>query len=159
MRSIGYKLGVLVLVAFTSLAAAQQQSRLELFLQTGHSQLISRVALIANGKKLHTFQGQTNFVRNVALSRDGKEPWTVSLDGTVRLWDPATGKERCRLYSFDAGKDWLAVTPEGLFDGSEGAARLVIYRVPGSQKLVDDDATRRRFHRPGLLSKVWQVEP
>jgi WD40 repeat protein len=155
MRSIGYRLGVLVLVAFTSLAAAQQQPRVELFLQTGHSQLISRVALIANGKKLHTFQGHTNFVWNVALSRDGKEPWTVFLDGTVRLWDPATGKERCRLYSFDAGKDWLAVTPEGLFDGSEGAARFAAYRVPGTQQFVDDDATRRRFYRPGLLAQLW----
>src|SRR5262249_39736316 len=112
----------------------------------------------ASGKKLHTFQGHTNSVWEVALSRDGKQAWTVSFDGTLRIWDVATGKERCRLYSCDAGKDWLIVTPEGLFDGSEGAARLVVYRVPGAQKLVDDDATRRRFHRPGLLSKVWQAE-
>ena len=110
----------------------------------------------ASGKKLHTFQGHTNFVMNVALSRDGKQPWTVSLDGTVRLWDPATGKERCRLYSFDAGKDWLVVTPEGLFDGSAGAWRFVAYRVPGTLTLVDDDATRRLHHRPGLLAELWK---
>src|SRR5262249_62016819 len=77
----------------------------------------------ATGKKLHTLQGHTDFVMNVALSRDGKQPWTVSLDGTVRLWNPDTGKELCRLYSFDAGKDWLVVTPEGHFDGAECAAR------------------------------------
>jgi WD40 repeat protein len=111
-----------------------------------------------DGKKLHTFQGHTNFVMNVALSRGGKQPWTVSLDGTVRLWDPATGKERCRIYSFGAGKDWLAVTPDGLFDGSAGAVRFVVYRVPGTQQLIGDDATRSRYHRPGLLSQVWRME-
>jgi WD40 repeat protein len=108
-----------------------------------------------SGKKLHTLRGHTNFVMNVGLSRDGKQPWTVSLDGTVRLWDPDTGKERCRLYSFDAGKDWLVVTPEGLFDGSEGAAKFVGYRAPGTPNLFDDEATRKRFHRPGLLAELW----
>jgi len=70
--------------------------------------------------------------------------------------DAVKGKERCRLYSFDAGKAWLVVTPEGLFDDSEGAWQFVTYRVPGTLRLVDDDATRRRFHRSGLLAKVWQ---
>jgi len=85
-----------------------------------------------------------------ALSGDGKYLWTASADGTARLWDPVTGKERCRLYSFHAGKDWLVVTPDGHVDGSEGALGFVTYRVPGTLKLLDDDAIRRRFHRPGL---------
>jgi hypothetical protein len=71
------------------------------------------------------------------------------------LWDPATGKERCQFYSFDAGADWLIVTPEGTFDGSPGAWRFVTYRVPGTLTL-SDEATRKQFHRPGLLTKVWQ---
>ena len=66
-----------------------------------------------SGKKLQTLQGHTNELSGVALSGDGKHLWTASKDGTTRLWDPATGKERCRLYSFDAGKDWLVVTPDG----------------------------------------------
>jgi WD40 repeat protein len=105
----------------------------------------------AGGKKLHTFKGHTS----VALSDNGKWLCTVSGDGPTRLWDTTTGKERCGLYSFDAGKDWLVVTPEGLFDGSEGAWRFVAYREPGTSKLLDDDATRKRFHRPGLLADVW----
>ena len=118
----------------------------------------------AGGQKPQTFQGYnykdlpnvTADLLSVALSGDGKHLWTASKDGTARLWDPATGKERCRLYSFDAGKDWLVVTPEGFFDGSEGAWRFVAHRVPGTLKLVDDDATRKRFHRPGLLATVWK---
>jgi WD40 repeat protein len=97
-------------------------------------------------------------VSGVALSRDGKFLWTASLDGTTRLWDPATGKERCRLYSFDGGKDWLVVTPEGDFDGSPGAWRFVAYQDAATGRLVDDEATRRHFHRPGLLALVWKGE-
>lgn len=50
-----------------------QQPRLELFLQTGH----------------------TNFHSSVAMSADGKYAVTGSYDGTAILWDTATGKNRC----------------------------------------------------------------
>ncbi len=113
---------------------------------------------VANGKKLQTFRGHTSWVSAAALSPDGKHVWTTSADGTTRLWDAATGKERCRLYAFDRGKEWLVVTPDGSFDGSEVARRFVAYREPGTLKLHDDAATRKRFHRPGLLTLVWKGE-
>jgi WD40 repeat protein len=109
----------------------------------------------ASARKLQTFQ-EAGGVSGVALSGDGKHAWTAATDGTTRLWDPVTGKERCRLYSLDRGKDWLVTTPAGFFDGSEAAWRLVTYRVPGTLKLIEDDATRRRFHRPGLLAQIWK---
>ena len=86
----------------------------------------------ATGKKLQSFQGHTDEVWSVAFSGDGNNVWTGSTDGTIRLWNPATGEERCRLYSFHSSRDWLVVTPEGLFDGSPGAWRFVAYRTPGS---------------------------
>jgi WD40 repeat protein len=119
----------------------------------------------AHGNKLKTFQGTNHvwptevFSTQVALNADGKHLWTAPPDGTTRLWDTATGKERCRLYSFDAGEDWLVVTPDGLFDGSAGAWRLVAYRDPASGTLIDDDDTRKKFHRPGLLAHLWKSNP
>jgi len=110
----------------------------------------------ANAKKLQTFQGSR--VRGVALSDDGKHVWTADEDGTTRLWDPTTGQERCRLYSLNAGQDWLVVTPDGAFDGSEGACKFVAYREPGTPKLISDDTTRRRFHQSGLLAHVWKAK-
>jgi WD40 repeat protein len=112
----------------------------------------------ASGKKCQTFQGHTHLVMSAALSGDGKHLWTASRDGSTRLWDTATGKELCALLSMDGGKDWLVVTPEGYFDGSAGAWKLVTYRVPGTLKLVDDDATRKQFHRLGLLARVLKGE-
>jgi WD40 repeat protein len=123
---------------------------------TGSADLTAILWRSVDGKKLQTLLGHAGVVSSVAVSRDGKHLWTASMDGTTRLWDPASGKERCRLYSFDAGKDWLVVTPEGLFDGSPGAGRFVTYRDAASGRLVDDDATRQRFHRPGLLAQVWK---
>jgi WD40 repeat protein len=112
----------------------------------------------ATGKKLHTLQGHTAAVLGVALSADGKHAWTASFDGTTRLWDTASGKELCALLSFEAGKDWLVVTPEGFFDGSPGAGKRLAYRERGTNKVLNDDATRRKFYRPGLLGALYRGE-
>lgn len=113
-------------------------------------------------KGIKTFK-HTSPVIHVSLSDDGKHLWTASgASGSeqrcdaARLWDTGTGKERCCLYTFGEGKEWLVVTPEGFFDGSEPAFRFVAYRESGTKKLLEDEATRKRFHRPGLLAQVWK---
>jgi uncharacterized protein (TIGR03067 family) len=112
----------------------------------------------ATGKKLQTFQGHTSVVKSVALSRDGNQVWTGSADGTTRLWDAGSGKELCALLSLDRGKDWLVVTPDGLFDGSKGAWKYVTYRAAGTRDLMKNNATRKKFHRPGLLGQLVKGE-
>jgi WD40 repeat protein len=113
----------------------------------------------ASGKKLHTFQGHTSSVMGVALSADGKHAWTAApWEGTTRLWDTNSGKELCALVSFDSGKDWLVVTPEGFFDGSQGAWKRMSFRETGTGKVLNDDAIRKKFHRPGLLGTLYRGE-
>src|SRR6185369_8193074 len=144
----------------------------------GHSGLVSSVAMSLNGKEVVTgsndktailwevltgkkrqsFHGHTNRVSGVAISPDGNHVWTASQDGTTRLWSTSTGKELCSLLTFDAGKDWLVITPDGFFDGSPGAWRHVAYRETGTLHVIADDATRKRFHRPGLLAKIVKGE-
>lgn len=112
---------------------------------------------VATGKQLQTVPGLP-----IAVSPDGKQLWTL-LGGLSKtsscLWDLTKGRELCRLYSFDLGREWLVVTPEGLVDGSEGAWRHVVFRVPGTLKVLDDKATFQKFHRPGLLARLWNLEP
>jgi WD40 repeat protein len=106
---------------------------------------------VSTGKQRLTFRGHSSPVRSVALSTDGRYLWTASDDGTTRLWDALSGKELCRLLSLDAGKDWLVVSPDGFFDGSKGGWRYISYRRPDTLQLIDDEATLRKFYRPGLM--------
>jgi WD40 repeat protein len=112
----------------------------------------------ATGKKLHTFQGHTKMLTSVALSADGRHAWSSSYDGTTRLWDTKSGKELCSLLIFEGGKDWLIVTPEGFFDGSGGAWKRMSFRETGTPRVLEDDATKRKFHRPGLLGTLCRGE-
>ena len=52
------------------------------------------------------------------------------------------------------GADWLVVTPEGLFDGSEGGRQQVIFRVGGGLNVVPVDRFFQDFYRAGLLADL-----
>jgi WD40 repeat protein len=109
------------------------------------------------GKQVQTLQGHRGLIRCVALTPDGKRLWS-SGDGMSRLWDTGSGKALGSLMRFERGKEWLIVSSDGYFDGSEGAWKHVYYREVGTKKLVDDDKTRKRFYRPGLLATLLKWE-
>lgn len=66
----------------------------------------------------------------VAFLPDGTGVQTVSSDGTVRIWDAATGKERSR-YDFGIGKLYCAAfSPDGLTCAAGGEkGRVVVWDV------------------------------
>ena len=71
---------------------------------------------------------------------------------TARLWDVATGKELCALYSFRDGT-WAVVDPEGRYDASNDG------RIEHLHFVVGDDvkplhAYRDHFYHPGLLARI-----
>jgi WD40 repeat protein len=112
----------------------------------------------ATGNKLQTFTGHTALIWGLSVSHAGKFLWTASQDGTTRLWSTATGKELCTLFSLDAGKEWLVLTPDGYFDGSPDACQRMTWRQAGSPQVIDDEATRKRYYRPGLLGLLVKGE-
>src|SRR5258708_11354809 len=69
-----------------------------------------------NPTPFQTFSGHTDAVSSVAISPDSKYVITGSGDGTVRLWDAATGKE-IRQLKIDAPVNSLAFSPDGKFVG------------------------------------------
>ena len=144
----------------------------------GHTQLVSSVALSGDGQhvltgswdktailwgartgeKVRTFAGHKDRVSSVALSRDGRFVVTCSDDCTTRIWDVRTGDELVTLISLDAGKDWLVVTPDGLFDGSIDTAKFVSYRLLGTLEFVPLERFQQKYYQPGLLAMLMKGE-
>src|SRR5215469_13108997 len=60
-----------------------------------------------------TLKGHTNCVTAVAFSPDGKTLASASYDGTLRLWEVATGKERAALGEYTGCVGCVAFSPDG----------------------------------------------
>jgi hypothetical protein len=94
----------------------------------------------------------------VAFSPDGMHVLTGAEDRTTRWWDVTTGSELAEMISLGGGKEWLVVTPEGLFDGSDRARELVCFRVGNALRPVPVDRLFQDFFYPGLLAAIWRGE-
>jgi WD40 repeat protein len=117
--------------------------------------------------RLRVLRGHDNGILSIAFRADGRQLLTTSADFTTRAWDLATGSELGRLTSFRSGQDWLAVTPEGLFDGTLAGREKVLFRVEfprerepkGSAEALPDYLPLDRFFlaldRSGLATDLF----
>ncbi len=144
----------------------------------GHSQTVTYVGFTSDGRyavshardktvivwdvaaerALRTLAAHTTHNEPPVPTRDGKRLVTVSLDGSLRLWDIATGEELVRLIRTNKTDDWLAITPQGLFDGTEQGREQVAFRVGGGLNVVPIDRFFQDFYRPGLLAELARGE-
>jgi len=109
---------------------------------------------VATGTNLGLFPSHTNYLYPPAITADGSRLLTVSEDGSIRIWDVATGDEMVRLVRLRNG--WLAVTPEGLFDGPPETRENVGFRVGKGLEVVAVDRFFQDFYHPGLLAEIWR---
>lgn len=138
---------------YVSRLAFSADSKL-ILLGTGNVALLYDVD---KGTLVQTFAGHLGNVTGVGFGPDGKRIATASADGTVRLWDTATGKELAAILSVDQGKEWAVVTPEGTFDGSPAGLQALTFREAGTLKLSTTEQHKDQ-QKPGLLAKVWGVK-
>ena len=110
---------------------------------------------LEEGRVLRRLEGHTWRVTSVAFHPGGRVLVTGSEDGTARLWSVADGRLLATMVPMDGGEDWLAVSPEGFFDGSPAGMRRVLWRL--SERLLDTAPPEQYFadfYHPGLVSDV-----
>ena len=142
--------------------ASKQEIRAVAFTPDG-SKLVSggrdamvRVFDVGTGVGLHAMPTGSDGVFSIAVSADGRIAASGDFDAGVKLWDIATGRELARVIAVDE-RDWLVITPDGLFDGSPGAWNLVMWRFGANTfDVLPAEAFFNEFFHPGLLTDLLE---
>jgi len=95
-------------------------------------------------------------VNAAAFSSDDKFTLSASDDGTARLWETASGREMARMISFTDG-EWIVITPEGYYTGSEKADQYVSVRIGNNVYGVGQ--YREKFYRPEVVMAALAGKP
>lgn len=87
-------------------------------------------------------------LRQLVASAKGGYVAGVAADGAVRFWTPDSPGVAVTLF-VDTQGEWIAWTPSGAFDSSDGGGRHVAWLVDGRAHPLE--RFRRRYHVPDLL--------
>ncbi len=74
-------------------------------------------------------------------------------DGIIQLWS-SDNQLLLRMYFDHAGR-WLALSPDGTFEGSAEAINWFAFRVPETSLAVGADVLFNDYYSPGLLQRAW----
>jgi WD40 repeat protein len=112
---------------------------------------------VKNGAKLRVMTGNGDHVSGLQFSSDANFLFSTSFDGALRIWSTRSGKLLLTLLfpSEDGSEyEWLAITPDGLFDGTAKAMRSVAWRTRNTNDVVPLDAFFTDFYHPGVFAEV-----
>ncbi|MGA9773037.1 MAG: caspase family protein [Blastocatellia bacterium] len=108
------------------------------------------------GKEPGEFSYFYNIRNSQPITADGKFQIKVSENGKLDLFEFKSGKLLASLVALDEN-DWAVVTPEGLFDASPDARKLMHY-VVGFEP-ISLDQMKEVYYVPGLLQKIFRGDP
>lgn len=124
--------------------------------------VIGLFAIGANGfKRLSVLEGHVGGAHIDALvfSPDGKFLLSSGSDASTRIWSVKTGKLVATLTVYNDG-NWMVVAPNGLFDGSSGGWKQLLWRFyRDTFKVQPLEAFFRDLYYPGLLAHILSGAP
>jgi WD40 repeat protein/uncharacterized caspase-like protein len=107
-------------------------------------------------RELRTLSGHTSNIDSLDFSPDGRLLASASDDGSTFLWDANTGEHLLTLISLDDGSEWIAVTPEGLFDGTPASWNQILWRYnQDTFNVAPIEWFFNEFYYPGLLADIF----
>lgn len=112
---------------------------------------------VASKKRVQAIAAPTSGFSQVRFSPDSRLLVSAEQDGSVRLWSPGTGHPLLTAVILDGASNWVAVTPDGLFDGTAEGQRTIQWRV--GDRLFSLEQFFNRFYRPGLLAEIAGPRP
>jgi WD40 repeat protein len=100
------------------------------------------------------FKGHTRTVTSVAYSPDGRRIASASSDGTVKVWEAATGQEALTFRGHTGGVTGVAYSPDG--------RRLASAGIDNTVKVWDaatgQEALTLRGHRSGVTGVAYSPD-
>jgi len=110
---------------------------------------------LTTGKEIHTLAGHTAAINALAFSPRGDYLASASLDGMTRLWDVQSGQFLATLMSLYDGRDWLVITPDGLFDGSPPSWNQILWRFDNNTfDVAPVESFFNEYYYPDLLADI-----
>jgi WD40 repeat protein len=110
----------------------------------------------STAKLIYNKQPHAGSIRSAVFSPDGKVMYTIATDGTIKVWEPVTGKVLGTIYLFNDGNDFVFIDQYGRFDGTDGGIkRMYYYR---NRIKVSLDVVYEKFYTPNLYQRLVNGE-
>ena len=101
--------------------------------------------------------GRAGYIKEyLHFSPDGKLIFATDGRSSIGIWNVADGRRVATLLTFGE-RDWAVVTPDGLFDASEGAQPLMHFVISDPDtgyETISLDQLKSKYFVPGLLEKI-----
>ena len=106
-----------------------------------------------SGQLLRTLEGHVGPVQTVCFEPHGRYLVAAGAAGRLQFWDVERGETFLYLYAFGPGA-WLALLPDGRFDGTPEALRRLCYTERDSLTSYTAEELVREFHAPDAVREV-----
>jgi WD40 repeat protein len=120
------------------------------FLASSSSDLTVKLWDVTSGSLIHTLAGHSEIIRSVTFSPDGRYIASGGGNNETKIWSVQTGQLLLTLQTFNDG-NWIAYTPEGYYNRSDGASKYITWRV-GTE--IYDEAKYKNFYlKPEVIAR------